>query len=177
MRGIPITSHPVVSLLACAGLAACTTLPDGSLLPAQLSRPDEVEVTELRGLTQCAAPTDAIRIETLADAEAVQAWQHARGIDLIGSEPLPDGPFAVIDLGSRPDGGYGIAISRRAELRGPVLRLTASFLRPHADDAPAPGGTSPCVLVGLPAGPYARVELADPAGRRRAVTATTATPR
>ena len=48
MRGIPITSHPVVSLLACAGLAACTTLPDGSLLPAQLSRPDEVEVTELR---------------------------------------------------------------------------------------------------------------------------------
>lgn len=172
MRVIPITPFAVAALLGCWWLAACGTVPGAALLPGALSAADEVEVSEIRRLPQCAAASDAVAVELIADADALRDWQQARGVDLIGAAALPAGPFAVIDHGNRTRDGNGLAVSRRAVQRGQTLKLTASFLSPKPDEPGSDAPSSPCVLVKLPAGRYDRIEVVDPAGRRRAVTAT-----
>lgn len=172
MRFIPIPPFTVASLLGCAWLAAC-----GVTVP--VSRPSirivsEAEVYEIRRASICNGSGSDAAVELLQDAAAVKAWQDARGIDLIGSKPLPAGPFAVVDHGTRTTGGYGLAVSRRGRLREGALKLTASFLSPKPDEIRPYALTSPCVLVKLPAGSYSSVEVVDPSGRRRAVTATAA---
>ena len=171
MRFIPIKPFAVASLLACAMVAACGAVPS-SVLPS-FEAADRVEVSEIRRQTFCGASNDAAAVELIADAAALRGWQQARGVNLIGDAPLPAGQFAVVDHGSRATGGYGLAVSRRAVLRGRRLVITASFLSPKADEMRGYALTSPCVLVKLPAGDYERVEIVDPAGLRRAVTTST----
>lgn len=173
MRFIPITPYALAALLGSLWLAACSVVPGAARLPSR-SVGTEIEVSEIRRLPFCAAAADTAAVTLIADAAALRDWQQARGIDLIGSAALPAGPFAVVDHGTRATGGYGLAVSRRATLREGVLRLTASFLSPKADELRAYALTSPCVLVKLPAGDYHGIEVVDPSGRRRAVTATTA---
>lgn len=157
--------HAAGLLLASAALlvAGCAGL---NLFPTE-----PVEVDEIRRLAQCGAVGDATAVTLLDDEAALRDWQAARGVDLIGAAPgglLPPGPFAVVDHGSRATGGYGLAISRRAERDGRRLLLTASFFSPGAGDAPLPVASSPCVLVRLPPGLYDTVSVVDPAGKRRA---------
>jgi len=177
MRVIPITPFAVASLLGCWWLAACGAVPGSAALPGPGAAANEVEVSEIRWLQQCGAAADAIAVQLLPDADALRLWQQARGIDLIGDAALPAGPFAVVDHGNRTRSSDGLAISRRAVQRGSVLKLTASFLSPKTDEPASDVPSSPCVLVKLPPGRYDRVEVVDPAGRRRAVTATAAPPR
>lgn len=166
MRFTPIPPCAVASLLACAWLAACGVLPS-----SRLSAADQVDVSEIRRQTFCGASADTAAVTLIADAAALRDWQQARGVDLIGNAPLPAGPFAVVDHGSRATGGYGVLVSRRAVQRGRRLIITASFLSPKPDELRGYALTSPCVLVKLPAGGYDSVEIVDPAGLRRAVTA------
>jgi len=171
MRFIPIIPFAVASLLGCAWLAACSAVP-ASVLPSRTPRISiAFEVSEIRRLLQCAAASDNAAVTLIADAAALRDWQQARGVDLIGNAPLPAGPFAVVDHGSRATGGYGIAVSRPAVQRGAVLSITASFLSPKSDETRGYALTSPCVLVKLPVGNYDRVEIVDPSGKRRAVSA------
>lgn len=172
MRSSSISPLAVASLLGCAWLAACSAVPASVLSSSRTPRISiAFEVSEIRRLLQCAAASDAVAVTVLTDAEALRAWQQGRGVDLIGNAPLPEGPFAVVDHGSRATGGYGIAVSRPALQRGAVLSITASFLSPKTDETRGYALTSPCVLVKLPVGNYDRVEIVDPAGRRRAISA------
>lgn len=171
MRFTPISPFAVASLLGCAWLAACGVLPS-----PRLSAADQVDVSEIRRQSFCGASADTAAVTLIADAEALRAWQQARGVDLIGGAPLPAGPFAVVDHGSRTTGGYGVLVSRRAVQRSRMLVITASFLSPKPDEMRGYALTSPCVLVKLPIGNYDSVEIVDPAGLRRAVTAAAAPP-
>ena len=171
MRFTPIPPVVLASLLGCVWLAACGVLPS-----SRRSAAEQVDVSEIRRQSNCAASADTAAVTLIADAAALRDWQQARGVDLIGNAPLPAGPFAVVDHGSRATGGYGVLVSRRAVLRGRMLTLTASFLSPKPDEMRAQALTSPCVLVKLPAGHYDSVEIVDPAGLRRAVTAAAAPP-
>lgn len=137
-------------------------------LPAAFGGGEEVDVRELRRLDDCGRDDIEPAVRVLADDSALRDWQAARGIDLIGEAPLLPGPYAVIDHGARPGGGYGLVVSRRAVEAGLTLRLTASFLMPKADSAASGLPTRPCVLVQVPPGEYTRIEVADPSGRRRA---------
>ena len=146
------------ALLPCL-LGACASL--SAMLPG--SAP--IEVTEVRRLVSCNSDGPQMRLTLLADREAVRAWQHGHNVDLIGVDPLPAaGAYVLVEMGVRMSGGYGLAISRRAEIDGHVIKLSASLLTPDAGQATTQMVTSPCVLVALPQGTYHGAELRDPAG-------------
>jgi hypothetical protein len=155
-RGLP---RLAAGLLLCL-LAACSTL--GGLTGGE---GEEVHVAEVRQGAVCNSDGPLPHLSLLADADAVRAWQHAHNVDLIGADPLPSpGPFALVEMGVRLSAGYGIAVSRQAEVRNGVLRLSASLLTPPAGQPAAQVVTSPCALVALPPRAYRAAELYDPSG-------------
>lgn len=161
---------PVRALPAAAALllgAGCAQLQAGA---------GAVEVVELRALPVCNSASGEATISGFADAEALQRWQAARGIDLIGAAPLPPGPFAVIEHGARNTGGYALAVARYASVADGVLSLRASFISPPGGAPRSAQLTSPCTLVKLPPGNYRTLELVDGSGRRRALVAAATPP-
>jgi len=142
-------------------LDACGSPPE-RLLPG--SAP--IEVTEVRRLVSCNSDGPQTHLYLLADRDAVWAWEHARRVDLIGVDPLPTaGAYVLVEMGVQQGGGYGLAISRRAQIdNGLVITLSASLLTPDSSQAATLAVTSPCVLVALPQGTYHGVDLRDPSG-------------
>ncbi len=175
-RPIAVGSALAVSAGLVLLLTACGSLPQS--VPALVipGSGSDVEVAEIRRLAFCASASNDAAVTLLADSTAVRDWQTARGVDLIAVGPLPAGPFAVVEHGARTTGGYSVAVTRRAYLSGGVLKLTASFLAPKPDALRGYALTSPCVLVKLPPGDYARVEVRDPSGTRRAISPLPAAP-
>jgi hypothetical protein len=142
----------VLALAACAGRQAGEPL----------------EVREAARHTYCQTPGDVVQVALLPDAQAVADWQRGRGIELVGADALARAPYALVEMGLRPTGGYGLEPAARARLRDGLVVLEVVFT------APAPGSlrtqalSSPCVLVQLPPGRYSGVEVRDPAGVLRA---------
>lgn len=127
-----------------------------------------VEVREVARSLYCNTPGDAAQAQLLNGAQAVVDWQSARGIALAGSESLAQAPYAVIEMGARPTGGYGLAVARAAKLRGEQLTVQATFVSPAPGSLRTQALSSPCVLLQLPAGRYSTIEVQDPAGAVRA---------
>jgi hypothetical protein len=100
----------------------------------------------------------------LRGPEAVMDWQASRGVVLAGPESLSKATYAVVENGMRPTGGYSLAVSRSALLRGEKVVLQATFFSPAAGSLRTQALSSPCVLVQLPEGRYSVVEVRDPAG-------------
>jgi hypothetical protein len=123
-----------------------------------------VEVREVARSLYCNTAGEAPQLTLLPDAQAVAAWQSARGIALAAAGSLAPAPHAAVEMGMRSTGGYDLSVSAQGVLRGDALVLQVTF------SAPAPGSlrtqalSSPCVLVQLPPGRYAGVELRDAAG-------------
>lgn len=147
-------------LLLAAALAGCAGAPFGAAMP--------LDVQEAGRSQYCNSAAEEATATVLADPQAVLDWQAARGITLAPAESLAAVPYVLVEMGTRPTGGYGIAVARAAELRGETVTLQATFI------GPAPGAiltqalSSPCVLVRLPAGRYATVEVRDETGTVRA---------
>lgn len=127
-----------------------------------------IEVREVGRSLYCNTDGDAARVTLLADAQAVLDWQAARKLTLAGSESLAQAPYALVEMGMRPTGGYGVAVARAAELRDDTVVLSATFVSPPAASIRTQALSSPCVLVQLPRGRYAAVEVQDQMGERRA---------
>jgi hypothetical protein len=146
------------ALLLALPLGACAGRPAG----------EPVEVREVARHTYCQTPGEVVQVALLPDAQAVLDWQRGRGIELAGAEALARAPYALVEMGLRPTGGYGLEPAARAWRRDGIVAIEVAFT------APAPGSlrtqalSSPCVLVQLPAGRYAGVEVRDPAGVLRA---------
>ena len=128
----------------------------------------QIEVREVARSQYCNTPGEATRVALLAGAQAVLDWQAARGVTLAGPESLTQTSYALIETGTRPTGGYSLAVTRSAVLRGPLVILNATFFSPSAGAMRTQAISSPCVLVQLPAGRYASVEVQDPSGAMRA---------
>jgi hypothetical protein len=128
----------------------------------------QIEVREVARSQYCNTPGEATRVALLAGAQAVLDWQAARGVTLAGPESLTQTSYALVETGTRPTGGYSLAVARSAVLRGPLVILNATFFSPSAAAMRAQAISSPCVLVQLPAGRYASVEVQDPSGEIRA---------
>ncbi len=151
------------ALLLSLLLSAC------SFKPAKIfSSYTQIEVREVGRSLQCNTPTADTAAHLFADAAGVQAWQASRGLSLVVSDALADAPHALVEMGARPTGGYGLAVSRAAVLRGELLILTATFISPAPDRFVSQVLTSPCVLVRLPPGRYSTIEVQDQSGAVRA---------
>ncbi|HUR39934.1 MAG TPA: protease complex subunit PrcB family protein [Verrucomicrobiae bacterium] len=149
-------------LIAGATLAGCGATRD------LFARETPIEVREVGRSLYCNTPGETVHVTLLADAQAVADWQAARGIVLAGGESLSQAPHAVVEMGARPTGGYGIAVARGAALRGEVVVLAATFVSPPPGSIRTQALSSPCVLVQLPRGRYTEVEVRDPSGELRA---------
>ncbi|WP_162932316.1 protease complex subunit PrcB family protein [Solimonas sp. K1W22B-7] len=145
-------------LLLSLGLSACA----GNWL----SRESAVEISEVARSYQCNSGSPETRISLMADGATVAAWQQQRGVDF-GEARLPQGPFALVEMGERNSGGYGLAISRLAGRRGDSLILRGTFVAPALGDITTEAITSPCVLISLPRDKYGSVEIIDQDGRLR----------
>lgn len=133
-----------------------------------LSRPAPIEVREVARSMYCNTPGDAARALLLKGAQAVVDWQVTRGVVLAGPESLAQATYVVVEHGARNTGGYSLAVARAAGLRGEEVVLHATFFVPRPDAMTTQALTSPCVLVQLPAGRYASVEVQDADGTVRA---------
>lgn len=162
----------MLPILMAGLLTGCSNLPELPMPDVSdwFSRENAVDVSELRRALVCNSESSSAQVTLLPDLAAARAFESARGITLLGDEPLPPGPYALVEHGSRNSGGYGVAVSRTAGRRGDVLILKATFIAPAPNRMVAQMLTSPCVLVGLPAAQYGAVELIDQSGKLRAST-------
>jgi hypothetical protein len=161
---------PVSSALLLAAvlpLAACS-VDWNSFAPIWFSHDNTVSVEEVRRSQQCNSPSGEARVALFPDVAAVRAWEASRSIQLIGDEPLDEAPYALVEMGTRNTGGYGIAVSRAATRDGDDLVLKATFVSPGADREVAQVISSPCALVRLPQAYYKQIEVRDQDGNRRA---------
>lgn len=131
---------------------------------ATFLRGAQIEVREVGRSLYCNSPGETPQVLLLGGPEAVIEWQTARGVVLAGPESLSQATYAVVENGMRPTGGYSLAVSRSALLRGEKAVLQATFFSPAPGSLRTQALSSPCVLVQLPAGRYAAVEVRDPAG-------------
>jgi len=152
-----------ISLLVAALLAGCGFRPE-KILASYVN----VEALEAGRSQQCHTAGPEPQVALFAGLAALNAWQQERGVDFAAGRALPDAPYAVIEMGAKPTGGYGIAVSRGGVLRGDLVILQANFIGPPEGAATAQMLTSPCVLVRLPPGRYALAEVQDPDGTARA---------
>lgn len=152
---------PARALLMPALLAGCA-------LPPMLGGGTAVDVREVGRSLYCNTPGTEPQVVLLEDPRAVLAWQAARGIALAGGEALAQTAYAVVEMGGRPTGGYGVAVARTATLSGDEVTLSATFVSPAPGSIRTQALSSPCVLVQLPRGRYARVEVQDQSGAVRA---------
>lgn len=144
--------------------AAAATMLSACGIGGWFVRGEAVEVIEVARGQLCGSEA-GVRI--LESAEAVSGWLQRSGVPLRLDDPLEPGRYALIELGQRTTGGYGLAVSREGRQVGVVLQIYATFF------APAPGGmttqmiASPCVLVRLPATEFSVIDIYDQSGVRR----------
>jgi hypothetical protein len=126
-----------------------------------------IEVREVARSFSCNSPVETPVAQVLPDLKAVKDWEAARGVTLPGSDALPPASYALVEMGLKPTGGYGLAIARAAVLRGELVILNATFVSPSPGSLRTQAISSPCVLVQLPPGRYSEIEVDDPEGAAR----------
>lgn len=167
-----IWSQRIVTALLAVALAACADAGGKRMLSGAVS------VVEVHRSNVCGTAGAATQISFFPDMAALQAWQATHNVETF-DRPIGQSEYALIELGERSTEGYGILVSRQAQLRDGTLRLTATFLTPPTQqtsaDMPAPGASSaaansPCVLIALPKIELRALILLDPGGVERART-------
>lgn len=131
-------------------------------------RGDAVEVIEVARAQHCDVEAG---VRTFASADAADSWLRGSGIPLRMDEPLEPGRYALIQMGQRTSGGYGLAVSREARQSGPVLKVYATFFAPGHGTMTAQMITSPCALARLPDTEFSVIEVYDQDGERRITSA------
>ncbi len=154
----------VLGMTAAMALSACAA-------PLWLQGSERLEAVELGVAAICPGEGPDAWIQVLDSADAVRGWQQRHGLDLLTEPEAPGRRYALVGMGQRSTGGYGLAVSRSAHLAGGVLRLQATFVAPAADSMRTQVLTSPCALVRLPKGQWNAIAVYDQTGRERAVVA------
>lgn len=159
-----------LSVRTTLGIAAVMAL-SACAVPLWLQGSERLEAVELGAATICPSEGPDAWIEVLDNVEAVRDWQQRHGLDLLKEPEGPGRRYALVGMGQRTTGGYGLAVSRAAHLAAGVLRLQATFVAPAAGGMRTQILTSPCALVRLPKGQWNAIAVYDQTGRERAVVA------
>ncbi|MGH8461867.1 MAG: hypothetical protein ACRESS_09690 [Stenotrophobium sp.] len=146
----------VLALSGCAQMPAFTMFFPGT---------EAVDVVPAGYSLDCGTQRPETTVRTLANADELQQWQVSRGLKLLRDDAPRQGPYALIELGARASGGYGLVVSRDAELRKNVLILHATLFAPDSDHPGASQPSSPCALISMPPGLYRGVSVVDQSGR------------
>lgn len=155
-----------VLLSACAGTQV--TLGDPFIGLGRWFTPEkEIEVSEAGRSQRCGTQGPLSRAQLLGSAAAVREWEAAREVRLAPAD-LPDGAYALIEMGERGTGGYGFAVSRVGGRRGDTALLRLTSFAPGAGRSASGAPSAPCVLVALPAGNWKGLRVADQSGAIRA---------
>lgn len=131
-------------------------------------RGDLASVSEIARANLCSAEGETSRLTLFRSSEETLAWQQRTGIDLKLDADLKPGRYALIEMGQRHTGGYGIAVSREAREVNGVLQVYTTYFAPPADAMAIQMISSPCVLVRLPNALYDAIEIYDQDGELRA---------
>jgi hypothetical protein len=151
-------------------LVGLASLLGGCGLRGWIDGGDAVEVREVGRSQLCSAEGENARVRVFDSPAAVIDWQERSGIRLAEFKDLERGRHALIEMGQRHTGGFGIAVSREARIVGDRLQVYATFFAPRADSMRTQMISSPCVLVHLPEARYVGVEVYDQTGALRAST-------
>lgn len=117
----------------------------------------------------CGTTDKQISVRLFMNKEEAKQWEASRNISLLkpgGGSYL----YALVDMGLQPSGGYGVLVSRKAEIRGDLLTLKATLLQPEQGQPVSMALTNPCALIVLPPGEYTQVEVRDQDGKLIATT-------
>ncbi|TJY59378.1 protease complex subunit PrcB family protein [Sinimarinibacterium sp. CAU 1509] len=156
-------------------ISALAVLLSGCGASQWFARGESVSVDEVGRAQLCSDESDDAALQVFASGNAVAQWQQRTGIDLHPSALQP-GRYALIQMGQRHTGGYGIAVSGDATRVDSVLKLYATFFAPAQGAMTTQMITSPCVLVQLPPGGYDTVEVYDQTGAVRAAASVSTSP-
>lgn len=143
-----------LALAGCAGISGLTRI---------FASGEPVDVTPAGYSQNCGSQRPETTIRTLANADELQKWQVSRGMTLLDGDAPKEGPYALIELGQRAGDGYGLVVSRDADIEDNVLTLHATFFAPEHAGADATT-TSPCALISLPPGLYEAVRVENQSG-------------
>lgn len=160
-----LTMALVPTLVACSAVDSARRLVEPSA---------DLRVQEVVRSQQCGSLGEDSRVTLFRDLEALKAWESGR-VSLSEGRDLADAPHALIEMGQRKTGGYGLAVSRAARLSSAGrLTLTATYVTPSPGAFVSQALTAPCVLVRLPKHEYTSAEVRDQSGRQRADSEDTA---
>lgn len=162
-----MNSRLLLCLAAATALAGCArpgwlTLPDADATP--------VAVEEVARANVCHTVSGESDLLLLSGTGALESLAQSRGFQWVrtSTKALAETLYVVIEHGQRTNGGYGLAVSRDAELRGDVLVLRATYFEPQQGRWASNQPSSPCVAVALPAGAsYSSIRVQDQDGRVR----------
>jgi hypothetical protein len=118
---------------------------------------------------QCGTTEPRISVRLFKSRDEVKQWEVSRNLNLL----KPGGgayAYALVDMGRQPSGGYGVVVSRKAQMDGDLMSLRATLIEPEEGQAVSLEPTSPCVLIVLPQGDYTQLEAQDQNGRVIATT-------
>lgn len=130
----------------------------------------KVEVRELARSQACGTQQEQTAISLFTDAADVERWQQSRGVQLLDTGAMPAGPYALVEMGRRPTGGYGMLISRKAGIRKEMLVLRSTDFTPAEGSEQTQQETSPCVLMALPPAFYRGLVVINQSGVVQATT-------
>lgn len=165
----------VFSLLA-AGflLTGCATVTDtvSDVVTDVLdvfARDHTAYVREAGHSLNCGTTEATISVRLFKTKDEVKQWETSHNLSLL----KPGGgayAYALVDMGQQPSGGYGVVVSRKAQMEGDLISLKATLIQPEPEQPVSLAQTSPCVLIVLPQGDYSQVEVRDQNGSLIATT-------
>lgn len=171
----------LVLLLSGIALCGCTTVGNVTETVADtvsgavtdlldvFSRDHTAYVRESGHALNCGTTDNQIRVQLFLTKDEAKQWERSRNLSLL----KPGGgnlAYALVDMGQQPSGGYGVLVSRKAEMSGDMLTLKATLIQPEPDQIVPLEPTNPCALIALPQGDYKQVEVKDQNGQVIATT-------
>lgn len=118
----------------------------------------------------CGSTDKQMSVRLFLTKDEAKQWETSRNLSLL----KPGGgsyAYALVDMGQQPTGGYGVLVSRKAEMSGDLLTLKATLIQPEQGQVVSLASTNPCALIVLPLGEYKQVEVKDQDGKLIATTA------
>lgn len=118
---------------------------------------------------RCGTTDKQMQVRLFKNKDEVKQWQESRKLNLLKSGG-GHYSYALVEMGEQPSGGYGVLVSRKAEMDGDLLTLKATLIQPESDQSVSLEPTSPCALIALPQGEYTQVAVKDQNGHVIATT-------
>ncbi len=131
-----------------------------------------LSVESLYGSDQCGG-LERSAVIWIASAGEWRSWYGRVASPKVNPPSPPTVDFSregvlLVAMGARPSAGYGLSLAGEpATVRDGVLSVRVDWREPPPGYRQAQVMSSPCLLLKVPAAPFARITVLDPEGRVR----------